>query len=78
MKLGRKLKINEFAYFRYKVIFTYKSMEENETDRFKARLVLRGFAQKDYAEIHSGGARMTTIIRALLNVRITFIIFFSN
>lgn len=50
-----------------KWVFAYKSMEENEIDRFKARLVVRGFAQKYYDEIYSPVARMTTI-RALLIV----------
>lgn len=42
-------------------------MEENETDRFKARLEVRFFAQCNYDEVHSPVSRMTTI-RALLIV----------
>lgn len=50
-----------------KWVFNFKSMEENEIDKFKERLVVRGFAQKgsDYNEIYSPVAKMTTI-RALL------------
>lgn len=51
-----------------KWIFSFKSLEENELDKFKARLVVRGFAQdinKHYNDIYSPVARMETI-RTLL------------
>lgn len=51
-----------------KWLFTYKTLEEKEVDKYKARLVVRGFAQekdKTYDDIYSPVARMATI-RALL------------
>lgn len=50
-----------------KWVFTYKNLEEKEIDRYKARLVVRGFAQenKKYDDIYSPVAKMTTI-RSLL------------
>lgn len=51
-----------------KWVFSYKSLEEKENDKYKARLVVRGFLQeKDriYDNVCSPVAKMTTI-RALL------------
>ena len=51
-------------------VYTFKSLEQGEMDKYKARLVVRGFAQDnmtDYDEIYSPVARMTTI-RTLLSV----------
>lgn len=62
-----------------KWVFANKSMEENETDRFKGRLLVRGFALNGLDEIYSHLARMTAI-RALfilgklfLDVNIAFL-----
>lgn len=53
-----------------KWVYSFKPLEGNMEDKFKARLVVRGFAQNDsfnYNEIYFLVARMTTI-RALLAI----------
>lgn len=53
-----------------KWVYSYKSLEENVDDKYKARLVVRGFGQekhKDYEDIYSPVAKMTTI-RTLLAI----------
>lgn len=53
-----------------KWVFASKPLEEKIEDRYKARLVVRGFAQKEsfnYDEIYSPVAKMTTI-RTILSV----------
>lgn len=57
-----------------KWVFLYKPLEEKLIDKYKARLVVRGFAQKDnfkYDEIHSPVTKMS-VIRTLLAVRNQF------
>lgn len=50
-------------------VYAYKSIEKEQRDKYKARLVVRGFAQKDvnYDELYSPVAKMTTI-RTLLSI----------
>lgn len=51
-----------------KWVFSYKGLEDKDEDKYKARLVVRGFAQekdKNYDEIYSPVAKMITI-RGLL------------
>lgn len=54
-----------------KWVFSFKDYESKDVDQYKARLVIRGFAQKDntykYDELYSPVAKMTTI-RTLLSV----------
>lgn len=51
-----------------KCVYTFKQLEETRSDKYKARLVVRGFTQQktfDYDEIYSPVARMSTL-RTLL------------
>lgn len=51
-------------------VYTYKSFEKEKINQYKARLVVRGFAQKEtfnYDELYSSVAKMSTI-RTLLAV----------
>lgn len=53
-----------------KWVYSYKPLESDQLDKCKARLVVRGFAQKetfDYEELYSPVAKMTTI-RTLLSI----------
>lgn len=57
-----------------KWVYTYKPLEKYESHKYKARVVVRGFAQEknvDYEEIHSPVCRMTTI-RTLLNIGVKY------
>uniref|UniRef100_A0A1Y1L115 Retrovirus-related Pol polyprotein from transposon TNT 1-94 n=1 Tax=Photinus pyralis TaxID=7054 RepID=A0A1Y1L115_PHOPY len=57
-----------------KWVFSIKSLEQSDNDKYKARLVVRGFAQDrnvDYEQIYSPVARMTTI-RTLLSIGAQF------
>lgn len=52
-----------------KWVFSYKNLEEYEEDKYKARLVVRGFAQeekKDFDNIYSPVAKMITIRMLLI------------
>lgn len=51
-------------------VYTYKPRENDQSDRYKARLIVRGFTQKEtinYDELYSPVAKMSTI-RTLLSV----------
>lgn len=53
-----------------KWVYTYKPFEDDQLDKYKARLVVRGFAQKktfQYDELYSPVTKMTTI-RTLLSM----------
>lgn len=53
-----------------KWVYSYKPLEANSSDQYKARLVVRGFAQKetfDFEEIYSPVAKMSSI-RTLLSI----------
>ena len=61
-------------------VFASKPLEKNIQDRFKARLVVRGFAQKnsfDYDEVYSPVAKLSTI-RILLAVGNQFKYYFKQ
>lgn len=63
-----------------KWVYTFKPFEENESEKYKARLVVRGFAQgrgKDYEEIYSPVAKMT-IIRVILAIGNQFSFYFRQ
>lgn len=61
-----------------KWVFSYKNLEQKERDRYKARLVVRGFLQDknvDYENIYSPVAKMSTI-RLLLIIGNQFKFYF--
>lgn len=63
-----------------KWVFSYKDLESCETEKYKARLVVRGFAQeknRDYQEVYSPVAKMSTI-RLLLVVGNQFGFYFEQ
>jgi len=64
------IKPNNTEILDTKWVYSYKPLETDKLDRYKARLVVRGFAQKrtfNYEELYSPVAKMTTI-RTLLSI----------
>lgn len=63
-----------------KWVYSYKPYEENKSEQYKARLVVRGFAQKNsfnYEELYAPVAKMTTI-RTLLAIGNQFGYYFKQ